>query len=560
MSPVAAHDRLAVKQPATARIPRRFWLSQALCDNNFPGKLAHQIPISGGRQVGLCVLLRLASYTARQRPSMARLAVSDRLHSTTRGSPYSSPSLHFGRTQLSLVEHALCPLDAGEPGGGPFVHQTQYYYSDKNRHRKEARVQVTCPYGLSPMDELYLWGLLSLTFSQTQPTPDFYATPYYCLRQLGYIAPEHDRHGGKQFALFRSSMRRLSAVSYQNDHFYDPVRGEHRDVSFGFFSYSLPLDPKSSRAWRLAWDPIFFELCQATAGALRFDFPTYRSLDAASRRLYLLLKKIFWRNAVSPEFDLDDLAVHVLGFSATHPVRELKRKVRRCAEVLLAYRIISLPNGVADLRTLFVKRSAGNYAVRFHRGPYFLVCDSSTMAARIADSPLYEPLSAIGLDEATIRRVLRAHDPRLVAECADMTLAAKERHGDNFFTKSPPAYFIDNLREQAAGRRTPPDWWRELRKEEERRRWQADDGELAASSEQAFAAALDAYLMGEAREAFGREMDRIFQDLRLAGHSDADAKQHADRLARPHFVNRFRAEHPEWNDAGPSRLADSATR
>ncbi|MGD0896628.1 MAG: hypothetical protein ABR915_02250 [Thermoguttaceae bacterium] len=41
-----------------------------------------------------------------------------------------------------------------------------------------------------------------------------------------------------------------------HDHFYDPIRGEHRDVGFGFFSYSLPLDPRSSRAWRFAWAPV----------------------------------------------------------------------------------------------------------------------------------------------------------------------------------------------------------------------------------------------------------------------------------------------------------------
>ena len=92
----------------------------------------------------------------------------------------------------------------------------------------------------------------------------------------------------------------------------------------------------------------------------------------------------------------------------------------------------------------------------------------------VTDSPLYEPLQAIGLDHATIRRILRIYAPRLIAEIADMTLAAKERNGQSFFKSSPQAYFIDNLQEQAAGRRTPPDWWRDLRKQEERKRWQAD--------------------------------------------------------------------------------------
>ena len=107
-------------------------------------------------------------------------------------------------------------------------------------------------------------------------------------------------------------------MSYRNDHFYDPIRGEHRDVGFGFLSYSLPLDPHSSRVWRFAWDPIFFEFCQAVAGSLRFDFHTYRSLDPACRRLYLLLRKIFWRSDVSPDFDLQRPRRQRLGFTADH--------------------------------------------------------------------------------------------------------------------------------------------------------------------------------------------------------------------------------------------------
>ena len=89
-------------------------------------------------------------------------------------------------------------------------------------------------------------------------------------------------------------------MTYINDHFYDPVRGEHRDVAFGFFSYSLPVDPASSRAWRFVWDPIFFEFCQAARGSLVFDLKPTVSLDVASRRLFLLLKKIFWRNTHLP--------------------------------------------------------------------------------------------------------------------------------------------------------------------------------------------------------------------------------------------------------------------
>jgi hypothetical protein len=451
-----------------------------------------------------------------------------------------------GHAQLSLVEHALCPLDALNSLGQSFIFKTEYAFTDQNRHRRNAKVQVACPEGLTPTDEFYLWGLLSLTFSQPQPTLDFFATPYYCLRQLGCINAVTNR-GSFNYILFRNAIRRLSAVSYRNDHFYDPIRGEHREVGFGFLSYSLPLDPTSSRTWRFAWDPIFFEFCQAVSGALRFNLNTYRQLDPACRRLYLLLKKIFWRNDISPEFDLHNLTVNIIGFAATHETWKLKQKLIRCIEVLLKHRVIRLPEGTAHPSMLFTKLAKGQYSIRFYRGPHFQEADSSASSSMTIDSPLYEPLHVIDLDNATIRRILRIYSPRLIAECADMTLAAKERNGEEFFKKSPQAYFMDNLQEQAAGRRTPPDWWRELRKEEERRRWQADRDQRDATNQQGFETAFDSYLKTEAREAFDRVMDRIFNDLRSGGQSESDAKENAVHFARTHFVSRFRAEHPEWN-------------
>ena len=68
-----------------------------------------------------------------------------------------------GIGQLSLVEHALCPLDAARSPRGGRVFVTGHYYADRNRHRRKATVRVTCPGGLFPADEFYLWGLLALT-------------------------------------------------------------------------------------------------------------------------------------------------------------------------------------------------------------------------------------------------------------------------------------------------------------------------------------------------------------------------------------------------------------
>jgi hypothetical protein len=394
---------------------------------------------------------------------------------------------------------------------------------------------------------------LSLTFSQPNPTGDFFATPHFCLRQLGCIDGEGNR-GGRNYELFRNAVGRLSSVTYKNDAFFDPIRGEHRDVGFGFLSYSLPLDPDSSRAWRFAWDPIFFEVCSAVRGSLIFDFRTYRALDEASRRLYLLLKKIFWRNEASPNFDLRDLTVNTIGFSASHETYELKRKLRHCMERLLKQGIIRLPAGIETIESLFVKRAKGEYAVRFSRGPHFEQPPSDAMSADPMDSPLYEPLATIGLDRPVIRRILAAYDPRLIAECADMTLAARERFGPSFFTASPQAYFMDNLQQQAKGKRTIPDWWRSLRIEEERRRRQADRTERTTHdrSEQEF----KRYVETEARDAFERVMARVFQDFKDAGKPDDVARESAQSLTEMHFRSRFFQEHPEWRGDGPTRPGD----
>ena len=223
--------------------------------------------------------------------------------------------------QLTLIEHCLCPLDARKSLIENFVHQTSYSYS-KDGKRQQAKVRVSCPGGLTAEDEFYLWGLLSLTLSQPKPSGNFHATRHYCLQQLGKI--DSRRRGGRQYQQLAESLERLSLVSYRNDGFYDPVRGEHRRVSFGFLSYSLPLDPDSSRAWHIAWDPIFFEFCLSARSMLAFDFDVYSQLDPASRRLFLFLHKLFWRYRETQPIDMRELGTNVLGFSESLSTADLE--------------------------------------------------------------------------------------------------------------------------------------------------------------------------------------------------------------------------------------------
>ncbi len=467
-----------------------------------------------------------------------------------------------GRAQLTLVEHALCPLDTATGLVRGLTHRSEFFYLDPQRHRQTAAAEVLCPLGLSPSDEFYLWGLMALALAQPEPGLEFYATPHYCLTELGVLetgkAGSKPR-GGKTYALFRQSITRLAAVTYLNDRFYDPIRGEHRSVAFGFLSYSLPPDPASSRAWRIVWDPIFFEFCQAARGSLVFDLELYRALDFASRRLFLLLKKIFYRSAVSPAFDVRHLGVNVLGFAPSIEVWNLKAKLSQVARKLAESKLIALP----EAGPLFEKKGVGQYVIRFHRGPYFEKSPAEQGGGKPltpSRSALHDPLAAIGFDEPAIRRIEARYRPQLIQVWTDITLAAMEK-GPKFFTRSPQAYFLDNIEKASQGSRTPPDWWHEYRKQAQRQEQEeraAHSGQPATSApterdaEQAFAE----YLRTEARETFDALLDRLRLQYETAGQPRREAARHADDVARLHMRHHFRKAHPEFDTTAPQALGE----
>ena len=465
----------------------------------------------------------------------------------------SQGSAITARAQLTLVEHALCPLDAGASLTPNFSFTTTHFFTDPHRNRRKATVRIGAIDGLSAHDELYLWGLLAIALTQRDQRPEFMASPYFCLRRLGLI--DADRKGGREFELFRAAIKRLAGIRYQNDRFYDPIRGEHREVAFGFLSYSLPLGNDSQRAWRFAWDPIFFELAKATGGALAFDLSLYRDFDPATRRLYLLLKKLFWRNEVTPKLELRHLAVHVLGFSETLATRHLKQKLTRCLSQLVDRDLIELPIGTKTVAELFVRDEVGLQTLILQRGPKFHEATVG-VATSLKDSPLYDPLKAIGFDDRTVARLLDVYSPSLIEQWADITLAAKERRGERFFSASPQAYFVDNIQAASAGNRTPPDWWRELRKREreidEKQRASTHSMVRATNEKDAF----ERYLQDEVRDAFDETMNQLAADLRRCGQGDADARRQAESMTRTHFMNRFRRSQSSSSSQAPSALRD----
>lgn len=438
------------------------------------------------------------------------------------------------RAQLSILEHALCPLDSRVSLKPAFAYRTNFNFTDQHRNRKLATVDIGAVHGIAAPDEFYLWGLLGLALSQSDPSPDFQATPFWCLKQLGLVTD--NKSGGEEFRLFRESLRRIAGVRYYCDQFFDPILREHREVSFGFLSYSLPHSAKAGRTWRFSWDPIFWDFCSANAGCLRFDLSKYRELSPAARRLYLFLKKVFWRNDFSPKLELRSLAINVLGFSASLPTKEIRRKVLSCANELLERRIVRTND--RSISDSIVRKSKGVFMIQFHRGEEFNSV-SRPCSLGLDDSPLFEPLHALGFDRGSMSRIIQDYSAKLIQLWAEITHVAMEQ---GRIKETPQAYFTYYLNRASAGLSTPPDWWREFdharRSEESKQRREREQLIDSEGREAAFRE----YCETEARESFLSVMNRLRDDLISAGKLDRDAEMIAREHTERHFRNRFRQE------------------
>ena len=371
-----------------------------------------------------------------------------------RKTPYASTGL----AQLSVLEHSLCPLDVRTSLTTGLTHESRYPYTGNDGIRRSAAVRVHLPLGLSSADEFTLWGLLALTLRQPQPTLHFAATPHYCLRQLGVIDAKSKR-GGKNYQLFRESLRRLAAASYECDGFYDPIRAEHVNAAFGFLSYRLPISTTSDRLWHFYWDPVFFEFCSAVKGSLLFDLPVYRQLSPGARRLFLLLHKVFYRRATSPDFDVRTLAIHTLGFSDGLTLGVLNRKLNKITGQLTAM-------GIITEASRFQRNS--HAGIRFHRGRYFSRSQRGRQTLPAETSSLADALISLGFETPDAGRITSRYDASLLRDWIDITIAAKERFGNQHFKRSPQAFLMHHLSKAAAGEYSPPDWWQEIRKQESR--------------------------------------------------------------------------------------------
>ena len=361
--------------------------------------------------------------------------------------------LNSGRAQFTMIEHALCPLSDSQSERG-FVYNTSYRYYNNERRVQEANVSVEWPEGYSATDERFLHALLAITLDEPEETNVLHVSPYYVLKRMGI-----DPSSGERYRLFKAAIKRLAKSFYQNESFYDPIRGEHREVGFHFFSYSLPIDD-TERAWKFYWDSQFLEFARHNSGAFQFPFQKYFQLSNAEGRLFLLLRKIFYRRTTTPWFDVRYLVVNVMGHDSKLAMKTCNQKLKKCISRLVDQGVVSLPPNIT-VNGLIQKKGKGEYRIQLHRGNS--VDQNGKTNPEVEQSAIYNLLQSLKLDKKMINKLLRDISCELLREWADISLAARKR---GIIKTTVAAYFVDNVYSAVRDGRTPPDWWRVIQKKE----------------------------------------------------------------------------------------------
>lgn len=453
-------------------------------------------------------------------------------------------SVHSGLGQLTLVEHALSPL-ASLAGNTAFVHESRFRYVGSDGRSLVGEARITAAHGLKPSDELLLWGLLAVAVRSS--SAEIHATPHSLLRRLHGISSQ-TAHGGRDYQAFRQSLRRLSGVTYACNGFYDPIRREHRDVAFGILSYDLPFKNQPDRAWRIAFDRLFFEYCGVAGGRLFFRWQIYRDLDVASRRLYLFLAKIFCRREWTHWLDVRELAVEVLGFAPTLDIRNLKQKLIRVVRRLMEVEVLDAHTPLI-VKTLFKKRSKGCYSVRLKRGPLAVhrsprpAEGDANNFARVGEST-HARLIQLGMTAREIERLSLRYAAEQIELWTEITSVARDRFGDAFFRKGPIPYLRDNLKAASAQIRVPPDWWRKaVSTNDSKVVTHVPPPETGTSKRDADAQFVQ-YLRDEVSEEFNQHVEQLTSELIQSGKTPVYARQLAVQHAIDHWRRRFDSRPP----------------
>lgn len=402
---------------------------------------------------------------------------------TQQRSPY-----HSAYAGLDFIKAAFCPLDfsatpLGEHPeyrhlgkdeglarldiGASLRYARQFGFTDDQGHRKTGTQIVTAPFGLAPGDFDMFLGLYTYLKRLPELPADgvLHLTVDFIARQLSLPATSQ-----KDYQRIRSRIFRFSYVKYTNSSVWNTERRAHELMNCGFFGLdSMSRLTTSRQPIALRWDGGFLKMVEHAA-CLAFDYPLYRSLSPALRRLYLVANRDGWNQRNSSQFLADDFAIHQIGYDEAPLLERLRlHKLKRLlhdAEEADLIRPFAPWQGYLQPLTSGPKR--GQIALRWSRGPRLRTKPEQRSAVvSLEDDALYDQVRLLRdenkqpVSQDAFRLWQRTYGRDQMQKQIAVILAQRE-HYPGSFQRSEIAAYVNRLQQN----HPEPDWYRDLKKAE----------------------------------------------------------------------------------------------
>ena len=255
------------------------------------------------------------------------------------------PMIAWGRDEMNLVELPFGPITPSGTKTLEVVHPVHDHVLGREVTRKTI-ITGSDAFGLPrPIDDLVLVGMMALTKEAGFTSPRVEFSVYHLCRVLGWPVD------GRSYRRVEQSLNRIAGTTLLfKDAWYDKGEQEFKSKAFHLIdevdlrsrdqidrSRKRGSDPESQLS-AIVWNPVIWKSFQ-DGFIRRLDMRMFRRIAKGRRRdvpirLFRILDKRFYRCA-SVRFQVDQLAVGILGLSPRYAPSQMRRIINRAANWLV---------------------------------------------------------------------------------------------------------------------------------------------------------------------------------------------------------------------------------
>lgn len=255
------------------------------------------------------------------------------------------PMIAWGRDEMNLVELPFGPITPSGTKTLEVVHPVYDHILGREVTRKTI-ITGSDAFGLPrPIDDLVLVGMMALTKEAGFTSPRVEFSVYHLCRVLGWPID------GRSYRRVEQSLNRIAGTTLLfKDAWYDKGEKEFKSKAFHLID---EVDLRSrdqidrrrkrgagreSQLSAIVWNPVIWKSFQ-DGFIRRLDMRMFRRIAKGRRRdvpirLFRILDKRFYRCSAA-KFQVDQLAVGILGLSPRYAPSQMRRIINRAADWLV---------------------------------------------------------------------------------------------------------------------------------------------------------------------------------------------------------------------------------